>query len=99
MIVQLNNVSKSYPEGDHNSKREIFNNINLSIETRQSVSVVGSSGCGKSTLLNIIGTLDSPDSGEVKVCGQDVSKLKDQDCSVHLYTAALLLYPTILGHN
>ncbi|MCH2026066.1 MAG: ABC transporter ATP-binding protein [Verrucomicrobiales bacterium] len=82
MIVQLNNVSKSYPEGDHNSKREIFNNINLSIETGQSVSVVGSSGCGKSTLLNIIGTLDSPDSGEVKVCGQDVSKLKDQDLSV-----------------
>tara|TARA_B100000029_G_scaffold162445_1_gene158504 strand:+ start:253 stop:936 length:684 start_codon:yes stop_codon:yes gene_type:complete len=82
MIVQLNNVSKSYPEGDHNSKREIFNNINLSIDTGQSVSVVGSSGCGKSTLLNIIGTLDSPDSGEVKVCGQDVSKLKDQDLSV-----------------
>ena len=82
MIVQLNNLSKSYPEGDHNSKREIFNNINLSIDTGQSVSVVGSSGCGKSTLLNIIGTLDSPDSGEVKVCGQDVSKLKDQDLSV-----------------
>ena len=82
MIVQLNNVSKSYPEGDHNSKREIFNNINLSIDTGQSVSVVGSSGCGKSTLLNIIGTLDSPDSGEVNVCGQDVSKLKDQDLSV-----------------
>ena len=82
MIVQLNNVSNSYPEGDHNSKREIFNNINLSIDTGQSVSVVGSSGCGKSTLLNIIGTLDSPDSGEVKVCGQDVSKLKDQDLSV-----------------
>lgn len=81
MIVQLKNVSKSYPEGEQNGKREIFDNISLNIETGQSVSLVGSSGCGKSTLLNIIGTLDTPDSGEVTVCGQDISKLNDQDLS------------------
>jgi len=81
MIVQLKNVSKSYPEGEQKGKREIFDNISLNIETGQSVSLVGSSGCGKSTLLNIIGTLDTPDSGEVTVCGQDISKLNDQDLS------------------
>ena len=63
MIVQLEKVSKSYSEGVDNQKREIFNDLSLKIESGQSVSVVGPSGCGKSTLLNIIGTLDSPDSG------------------------------------
>ena len=78
MIVQLEKVSKSYSEGVDNQKREIFNDLSLEIESGQSVSVVGPSGCGKSTLLNIIGTLDSPDSGEVEVCGTNVSGLNDK---------------------
>ena len=78
MIVQLEKVSKSYSEGVDNQKREIFNDLSLKIESGQSVSVVGPSGCGKSTLLNIIGTLDSPDSGEVEVCGTNVSGLNDK---------------------
>jgi lipoprotein-releasing system ATP-binding protein len=78
MIVQLEKVSKSYSEGADNQKREIFNDLSLKIESGQSVSVVGPSGCGKSTLLNIIGTLDSPDSGEVEVCGTNVSGLNDK---------------------
>ncbi len=78
MIVQLEKVSKSYSEGLDNQKREIFNDLSLKIESGQSVSVVGPSGCGKSTLLNIIGTLDSPDSGEVEVCGTNVSGLNDK---------------------
>lgn len=78
MIVQLEKVSKSYSEGLDNQKREIFNDLSLEIESGQSVSVVGPSGCGKSTLLNIIGTLDSPDSGEVEVCGTNVSGLNDK---------------------
>lgn len=81
MIVQLNNVTKSYPEGTNSKRREIFNNLSLSIKSGQSVSVVGPSGCGKSTLLNIIGTLDSPDSGEVKVCGKSITDLNDQELS------------------
>ncbi len=81
IIVQLDNVSKSYPEGSDNQRREIFNNLSLSIESGQSVSVVGPSGCGKSTLLNIIGSLDSPDSGKVEVCGSNISDLNDKALS------------------
>ncbi|MEC8907175.1 MAG: ABC transporter ATP-binding protein [Verrucomicrobiota bacterium] len=81
MIVQLDNVSKSYPEGSGNQRREILNNLSLSIESGQSVSVVGPSGCGKSTLLNIIGTLDPPDSGKVEVCGCNISDLNDKELS------------------
>ena len=81
MIVQLDNVSKSYPEGSGNQRREILNNLSLSIESGQSISVVGPSGCGKSTLLNIIGTLDPPDSGKVEVCGCNISDLNDKELS------------------
>ena len=81
MIVQLDKISKSYPEGSDNKRREIFNDLSLSIQTGQSVSVVGPSGCGKSTLLNIIGTLDSPDSGEIEVCGSNISNLNDKGLS------------------
>lgn len=81
MIVQLDNVSKSYPEGSNNQRREILNSLSLSIESGQSVSVIGPSGCGKSTLLNIIGTLDPPDSGEVEVCGRNISGLNDKELS------------------
>ena len=77
MIVQLDNISKSYPEGLDEERREIFTDISLSIKPGQSVSVVGPSGCGKSTLLNIIGTLDSPDSGEVEICGNNIADLND----------------------
>jgi len=81
MIVQLDNVSKSYPEGSGNQRREILNNLSLSIESGQSISVVGPSGCGKSTLLNIIGTLDPPDSGKVEICGCNISDLNDKELS------------------
>ena len=81
MIVQLDNVSKSYPEGSNNQRREILNSLSLSIESGQSVSVIGPSGCGKSTLLNIIGTLDPPDSGKVEVCGCNISGLNDKELS------------------
>ena len=81
MIVQLDNVSKSYPEGSNNQRREILNSLSLSIESGQSVSVIGPSGCGKSTLLNIIGTLDPPDSGKVEVCGCNISDLNDKELS------------------
>ena len=81
MIVQLDNVSKSYPEGSNNQRREILNSLSLSIESGQSVSVIGPSGCGKSTLLNIIGTLDPPDSGKIEVCGCNISGLNDKELS------------------
>ncbi len=59
MILQGNNITKSF--GD----LKVLKGIDLAIEKGEIVSIVGASGAGKSTLLQILGTLDSSDSGEV----------------------------------
>jgi lipoprotein-releasing system ATP-binding protein len=50
----------------------------MNIRAGEIVSIVGASGAGKSTLLHILGTLDRPDSGQVRLAGQDVFSLNDK---------------------
>ena len=57
----------------------VLNNVSLSVEAGEVVSIVGASGAGKSTLLHILGTLDRPDSGEVLLAGQAVFALNDKE--------------------
>jgi lipoprotein-releasing system ATP-binding protein len=57
---------------------EILKGVDLDIRQGEVVSIVGSSGAGKTTLLTILGTLDRPDSGEVKFNGDDVFSLSDK---------------------
>lgn len=71
-ILQLSNVSKVY--GDK-IKTQVLNNFNLGIQEGSFNSIIGQSGSGKSTLLNIIGTLDVPTSGDVKINGISTQKL------------------------
>lgn len=61
MILEAIDITKSY--GD----LTILNGVNLSIKQKEIVSIVGSSGAGKTTLLQILGTLDSPSSGNLKI--------------------------------
>ena len=72
-LIRLNNVLKQYDDGAVTA----LNNINLSIEKGSFVSIIGPSGSGKSTLLNMLGALDSPDSGKVIINGIDLSAQKD----------------------
>ena len=53
----------------------VLKGVDISIEKGEMVSIVGSSGAGKSTLLHILGTLDSPDSGNITIDGQLLSSL------------------------
>nr|WP_274519534.1 ABC transporter ATP-binding protein [Actinoplanes friuliensis] len=55
--------------------------VDLTVRAGELLAIVGPSGSGKSTLMNIVGTLDRPTSGQVKVAGHDVSDLSDQDLS------------------
>jgi putative ABC transport system ATP-binding protein len=64
-VCELINVSKSY------NKREVLSNINLSVEAGDMIAITGKSGCGKSTLLNMIGLLEKPDKGKIKLLGYD----------------------------
>jgi len=62
-MLALKNLHKSYT--DAGEKRNILNNLNLSINTGDSISIQGASGSGKSTLLHLLAALDKPDSGEI----------------------------------
>lgn len=81
MIVELNEVTKTFADADGGERRTVLDNVSLSIAAGERVAVVGPSGCGKSTLLNIMGTLDAPDSGSVKITGTDVAGMSEKDLS------------------
>lgn len=74
-IVQLQNVRKIYTLGT--SEIHALNGVNISIEKGDFVTIMGSSGSGKSTLLNMVGCLDTPTSGKVKINGTNITKLDD----------------------
>ena len=59
----------------------VFESIDLALSAGETVAIVGPSGCGKSTLLHILGLLDRPDSGEVRIDGRVVSGLSDDEAA------------------
>ena len=66
-IIELNNVSLSY------GKRLILDNLNFKINEGQIFGMLGPNGVGKSTIFNLITGLISPNSGSIKITGQDVT--------------------------
>lgn len=59
----------------HKFDYELFSNVSLSLEPKESIAIIGSSGSGKSTLLNILSMLLKPNSGTIELFDQDISKL------------------------
>ena len=76
MIVELDAVSKVYPGGV-----AALRGASLTIRRGDLVGIVGPSGSGKSTMLNLIGTLDRPSSGTVRIDGYDIAELSDRELS------------------
>ena len=79
MLLELSHITRSFENGSSGLKRVVLDDISLSVESGDSVAIVGPSGSGKSTLLNIMGTLDTPDSGMVKFRGAGISHLKEHE--------------------
>lgn len=79
-ILETKQLKKYYGSGDTLVKA--LDGIDLSVEQGEFVSIVGTSGSGKSTLLHMLGGLDRPTSGVVRVEGRDISKLKDEELTI-----------------
>ena len=74
-VIETENITKNYRMGDNVVKA--LNGVSFRILEGDFVSIIGASGSGKSTLLNIIGLLDRPSQGLIKLLGKDISGLSD----------------------
>ncbi|MDR2051659.1 MAG: ABC transporter ATP-binding protein [Deltaproteobacteria bacterium] len=72
-LLEVDNVSRSFPVPGKKERISIFSNIRLKINKGEFVTVVGHSGCGKSTLLNIIAGIDKADTGAVLLKNREVN--------------------------
>jgi putative ABC transport system ATP-binding protein len=76
-MIELNNVVKLYKRG-----KEVvhaIDNVSLAIDKGEFLSIVGTSGSGKTTFLNLVGCVDRPTSGSIRLDGQETSNLKDTE--------------------
>ena len=79
-ILQTTDLKKYY--GTEPNITKALDGVTLSIEDGEFVAIVGTSGSGKSTLLNMMGGLDTPTSGSIKVKGKELSKFKDEQLTI-----------------
>ena len=79
-ILAITNLSKSFTNGD--SVLTILEDINISIEEKETFSIVGPSGSGKTTLLGLCAGLDDTTSGKVELCGVDLGQLNEDERAI-----------------
>ena len=72
VLISAQSLTKRY------GQLEVLRGIDLKIHSGEIVSITGKSGAGKSTLVHILGTLDSPDTGEIRISGQDINALNNK---------------------
>ena len=77
MILIVKNISKSFQNGD--KTLSVFSDVSMEIESGDLITIMGPSGAGKSTLLNILGTLDTADSGSIILNGMNMAGLSQND--------------------
>ena len=78
-VIEVINVKKVFGKGD--AAATVLNGAELTVGKGEFVSLMGASGSGKSTLLYLIGGLDRDFEGTIKVCGEDITKMKESALS------------------
>lgn len=81
MFLQIKDLKKSY--GNKENKVMVLHGINLEVEKGSICVLLGPSGSGKSTLLNIIGGIDSADSGEISIDGSVIQGMGDRELTLY----------------
>lgn len=72
-IIEVQNINKTYRTKD--SEVQALSDVSFNVEKGEIVGVIGFSGAGKSTLVRCLNALERPDSGSVKICGEDINSL------------------------
>ncbi len=72
-MIELQGITKSF------GSLQVLKGIDLTIDKGEVVSIVGPSGAGKTTLLQIMGTLDKPDTGRIRLNGTEINRLKERE--------------------
>jgi len=79
MLAELLDIRKHYNQDLMARQRPVLDGISLQVRENESIAVTGPSGSGKTTLLNILGTIDRPDSGLIKLNGLDIRNMKESE--------------------
>ena len=76
-VLECRSLTKAFEEGGQ--RLEVLRGVDLVVSRGESVAIVGASGSGKTTLLQLLGGLDAPTDGAVKILGRDLAKLSDDE--------------------
>ena len=76
MVIETKDLCKYY--GDGNNRVKALDQVSVEVEKGEFIGVVGKSGSGKSTLLNMIGGLDHPTRGTIRIGDEDISEMNDE---------------------
>ncbi len=80
VVIEVQDLCKSYEMGMNNI--EVLKDITLDVRQGEFISIMGPSGSGKSTLLYLIGGLDKPTSGSIRINGKELSTMNDREKSI-----------------
>ncbi|MED9822150.1 MAG: ABC transporter ATP-binding protein [Christensenellales bacterium] len=87
VLLSLRHISKSFGEGD------VLSDVSLDVHRGEFVTLLGASGCGKTTTLRIVSGLETPDTGEVILNGQDMTALPPEKRPVNTVFQSYALFP------
>jgi len=89
-ILKVENISKIYGQGE--TQVAALKDISFSVEKGEFLAIIGASGSGKSTLLHILGGIDKPTSGKVKIDSEDIYALSESKLSIFRRKKIGLIY-------
>lgn len=77
IVISCHNLFKQFSQGD--LVVPVLKGVNLTLSKGEMIAIVGASGSGKSTLLHVLGGLDAPSSGEIRILDQDIAKINEEE--------------------
>jgi spermidine/putrescine transport system ATP-binding protein len=86
-VIELRNISKAY------AAHAVLRNVNLQVRAGEFLTLLGPSGCGKTTILRLLAGFEKPDSGEIRIAGQDLRTLPPEERHVNTVFQSYALFP------